>query len=268
MRWVRSRRLAAHRCGPAGEAGEDVSEVSTGLGTPQDAPRQDAAAWPHARTRPCRGVAARRGRRRADRQLRHGPRRDRVPPPHRRHRPADGTGRGRPRGRRRGRGRPGRRPHPPVAAPRRQPAVRHTPRGRPSRDPAGRPVPRRARGGDDRRGRRDGDRGRPGARPRLHAGPGTGRSAVVARPVGTGALARAAGVVRPAQPPRRRARRRPGRGDPRRPDEERQPPGHLRRPRAHRRDRRRGVHGGPRARRLLRRAAGQLGLRPEGPDSW
>ena len=168
---------------------------------------------------------------------------------------------------RRGRGRPGRRPDPPVAAPRRQPARGHTPRRRPSRDPPRRPVPRRARGGDDRRGRRHRHRGRPGARPRLHPGPGARRSAVVARPGRAGALARAAGVVRPAQPSRRRAHRRPGRGDPRRPDEERQPPGHLRRPRARRRDRRRGVHGGPRARRLLRRAAGQLGLRPEGPDA-
>ena len=38
-------------------------------------------------------------------------------------------------------------------------------------------------------------------------------------------------------------------------------------PERDRRDRRRGVHGGPRARRLLRRTAGQLGLRPEGPDA-
>ena len=113
----------------------------------------------------------------------------------------------RPRG---GRRRPGRRPDPAPGSTTSTACAPAYPRRRPSRGPPRRPVPRRARG-DDRRGRRHGQRGRPGARPRLHPGPGAGRAPVVPRPGRPRALPGAAGVVRPAQPPRGWAGRRAGR---------------------------------------------------------
>ena len=160
-----------------------------------------------------------------------------------------------------------RRAEPPLAAPGRAARGRPPGRHRRARAPARSRVPVSGRGGDRRRDRDRRERRRRLRRRHHPPDPGAGGAPVVAGPGRPRALAGDAGGVRatePPGPPRAGLRGRSGAGEG---DRQRFAGRQPRDTRADRPDRGRGLHRRARPGRLLRPAARQLGLRPEGADA-